>query len=103
MSALPAGLTPSAAAASGAAGAETRAPSPLVDLADVAKYFDVSAPWLNRVLERQGRKLLHAVDGVSFQIHAGERMMFEPGCRNFQGQVSPLCKYAQRWQRPITT
>lgn len=48
------------------------------------------------------------VDGLEkrallFQIHAGERMMFEPGCRNFQGQVSPLCKYAQRWQRPITT
>ena len=82
MSALPAGLTPSAAAASGAAAAETRAPSPLVDLADVAKYFDVSAPWLNRVLERQGRKLLHAVDGVSFQIHAGETLALvgESGC-----------------------
>ena len=54
----------------------------LVELDGVAKYFDVSAPWLNRVLERQGRKLLHAVDGVSFQIHAGETLALvgESGC-----------------------
>ena len=54
----------------------------LVELEGVAKYFDVSAPWLNRVIERQGRKLLHAVDGVSFQIHAGETLALvgESGC-----------------------
>jgi peptide/nickel transport system ATP-binding protein len=55
---------------------------PLVELTGVAKYFDVSAPWLNRVLEHQGRRLLHAVDGVSFQIHAGETLALvgESGC-----------------------
>ena len=26
--------------------------------------FDVSAPWLNRVLERKPKVFLHAVDGV---------------------------------------
>jgi peptide/nickel transport system ATP-binding protein len=41
-------------------------PAPLVQAHDLAKTFDVSAPWLNRVLERKPRQLLHAVDGVSF-------------------------------------
>ena len=56
--------------------------APLVELTDVAKYFDVSAPWLNRVLERQPRLLLHAVDGVSFTVRAGETLALvgESGC-----------------------
>ena len=56
--------------------------TPLVELSDVAKFFDVSAPWLNRVLERQGRRLLHAVDGVTLQIHPGETLALvgESGC-----------------------
>ncbi|MEP6702099.1 MAG: oligopeptide/dipeptide ABC transporter ATP-binding protein [Betaproteobacteria bacterium] len=67
--------------------AATAAPAPtdskpLVELVDVAKYFDVSAPWLNRVLERQGRRLLHAVDGVTLHIHPGETLALvgESGC-----------------------
>ena len=54
----------------------------LVELTDVAKYFDVSAPWLNRVLERQPRLLLRAVDGVSFTVRAGETLALvgESGC-----------------------
>ena len=56
--------------------------APLVELTDVVKYFDVSAPWLNRVLERQPRLLLHAVDGVSFTVKAGETLALvgESGC-----------------------
>jgi peptide/nickel transport system ATP-binding protein len=48
----------------------------------LAKYFDVSAPWLNRVLERTGRQILHAVDGVSFTIQRGETLSLvgESGC-----------------------
>ncbi|CCD90652.1 putative ATP-binding protein of oligopeptide ABC transporter [Bradyrhizobium sp. ORS 375] len=34
--------------------------------------FDVSKPWLNRVIERQPQEFLKAVDGVSFGIKKGE-------------------------------
>ena len=55
---------------------------PLVRAMDLAKTFDVSAPWLNRVLERQPRQLLHAVDGVSFDIARGQTLALvgESGC-----------------------
>jgi peptide/nickel transport system ATP-binding protein len=55
---------------------------PLVQARDLAKTFDVSAPWLNRVLERQPRQLLHAVDGVSFDIARGQTLALvgESGC-----------------------
>ncbi len=48
----------------------------------IAKYFDVSAPWLNRVLEGKPRSLLHAVDDVSFEIRGGETLSLvgESGC-----------------------
>jgi peptide/nickel transport system ATP-binding protein len=54
----------------------------LVQVDDLAKTFDVSAPWLNRVLERQPRTLLHAVDGVSFAIERGKTLALvgESGC-----------------------
>ena len=47
-----------------------------------AKTFDVSAPWLNRVIERKPRQLLQAVDGVSFEIQRGETLALvgESGC-----------------------
>jgi peptide/nickel transport system ATP-binding protein len=56
--------------------------APLVQAADLAKTFDVSAPWLNRVIERQPRQLLHAVDGVSFEIRKGQTLALvgESGC-----------------------
>ena len=46
----------------------------LVQAHDLAKTFDVSAPWLNRVIERKPRQLLNAVDGVSFAVGAGETL-----------------------------
>ena len=54
----------------------------LVQAHDLAKTFDVSAPWLNRVLERKPRTLLHAVDGVSFSIEKGKTLALvgESGC-----------------------
>ncbi|WP_332815174.1 ABC transporter ATP-binding protein [Ramlibacter sp.] len=57
-------------------------PAPLVQARDLAKTFDVSAPWLNRVLERKPRQLLHAVDGVSFDIQKGQTLALvgESGC-----------------------
>jgi peptide/nickel transport system ATP-binding protein len=56
--------------------------APLVELIDVARHFDVSPPWLNRVLERKPRALLKAVDGVSFAIGRGETLglVGESGC-----------------------
>jgi len=54
----------------------------LVQAHDLAKTFDVSAPWLNRVLEGKPRQLLHAVDGVSFEIERGTTfaLVGESGC-----------------------
>jgi len=43
-----------------------------VDVKDLRRVFDVSKPWLNRILERSGKQLLKAVDGVSFDIAKGE-------------------------------
>jgi peptide/nickel transport system ATP-binding protein len=56
--------------------------TPLVQVDDLARSFDVSAPWLNRVIERRPRQLLHAVDGVSFEIHRGQTLALvgESGC-----------------------
>ena len=54
----------------------------LVQAHDLAKSFDVSPPWLNRVLERRPRVLLKAVDGVSFSIERGKTLALvgESGC-----------------------
>jgi len=46
----------------------------LVEVRDLAKTFDVSAPWLNRVVERKARQFVHAVDGVSFTIERGKTL-----------------------------
>lgn len=56
--------------------------APLVQAHDLAKTFDVSPPWLNRVIERRPRQLLHAVDGVSFEIRKGQTLALvgESGC-----------------------
>jgi len=56
--------------------------APLVQAHDLARTFDVSAPWLNRVLERKPPQLLHAVDGVSFDIAKGQTLALvgESGC-----------------------
>ncbi len=56
--------------------------APLVQVTDVAKTFDVSAPWLNRMIERKPKLMLHAVDGVSFDIERGKTLALvgESGC-----------------------
>ena len=57
-------------------------PEALLQTRDLAKYFDVSPPWLNRVIERAPRQILKAVDGVSFEIKRGETLSLvgESGC-----------------------
>ena len=54
----------------------------LLAVEDLAKDFDVSRPWLNRVIEGAPRQLLKAVDGVSFSINRGETLSLvgESGC-----------------------
>jgi peptide/nickel transport system ATP-binding protein len=56
--------------------------TPLVQARDLARTFDVSAPLLDRIIERKGRTLLHAVDGVSFEIEKGRTLALvgESGC-----------------------
>ena len=48
----------------------------------LAKEFDVSPPFLNRVFEGAGRVMLKAVDGVSFTIPSGRTfgLVGESGC-----------------------
>jgi peptide/nickel transport system ATP-binding protein len=55
---------------------------PLLAVEDLARYFDVSPPLLNRLVERRGRALLKAVDGVDFTIDRGETFAIvgESGC-----------------------
>src|SRR5262245_59203072 len=54
----------------------------LLSLAAVSRDFDVSRPWLNRVIEGEPRRLLRAVDGVSFEVQRGETLALvgESGC-----------------------
>jgi peptide/nickel transport system ATP-binding protein len=54
----------------------------LVEVKDLAKTFDVSAPWLNRVVEGKPKQFVHAVDGVSFAIEKGRTLALvgESGC-----------------------
>lgn len=54
----------------------------LLEVRDLAKTFDVSAPWLNRMLEGKPRQFVHAVDGVSFTIERGRTLALvgESGC-----------------------
>ena len=54
----------------------------LVEVKDLAKTFDVSAPWLDRMIEGRPRQFVHAVDGISFSIGRGTTLALvgESGC-----------------------
>jgi peptide/nickel transport system ATP-binding protein len=55
---------------------------PLLRVRGLARHFDVSGPLLNRVLAREGRRILRAVDGVEFDIPRGRTLSLvgESGC-----------------------
>jgi peptide/nickel transport system ATP-binding protein len=42
------------------------------EITDLRRIFDVSKPFLNRLIEQQPKQFLKAVDGVSFEIRKGE-------------------------------
>src|SRR5438445_13155193 len=46
--------------------------APFVDVKNLRRAFDVSKPWLNRVLEGGHLECRKAVDGVTFDIRKGE-------------------------------
>lgn len=55
---------------------------PLLSVNELVRYFDVSKPLLNRLIERSGHTIVKAVDGVSFEIKRGETfsLVGESGC-----------------------
>jgi peptide/nickel transport system ATP-binding protein len=58
---------------------------------DLARHFDVSRPLLQRIVAREGRRTLRAVDGISFAIPKGTTLSLvgESGCG--KSTVARLC------------
>lgn len=55
---------------------------PALTVQGVSKTFDVSAPWLNRVIERRPKLLVKAVADISFTVEKGTcfSIVGESGC-----------------------
>ncbi len=55
---------------------------PMMVVEDLARFFDVSRPWLQRTLAREPRRILRAVDGIAFDIPKGTTLSLvgESGC-----------------------
>ena len=76
------GRVPRAAACFLAQEASAYASDIILRVEDAACWFDVSPPWLSRVIERRPRRVLKAVDGVSFAVRRGTTFSIvgESGC-----------------------
>jgi peptide/nickel transport system ATP-binding protein len=53
--------------------------TPALTVKGLTKTFDVSAPWLNRVIERKPRQFVQAVNDIDFTVPAG-------GCLSIVGE-----------------
>ena len=58
------------------------ADTPMLELRDAARYFDVSRPWLQRVIAGEGKRILRAVDGLNLSVPKGTTLSLvgESGC-----------------------
>ena len=54
------------------------ATTPMLSAQDVARYFDVSKPLIQRMIAREGKRTLRAVDGLSFDIPKGTTLSLLP-------------------------
>jgi peptide/nickel transport system ATP-binding protein len=54
----------------------------VLEVDQLTRVFDVSAPWLNRVLERKQKRYLRAVQDVTFAVQKGKclALVGESGC-----------------------
>lgn len=57
-------------------------PDTALEVVELSRWFDVSEPWLARVIGRKPRRILKAVDGVSFSVEQGSTyaIVGESGC-----------------------
>lgn len=62
--------------------AESRKAVPALTVTNLVKTFDVSAPLLNRLIERKPRQMLHAISDISFTVPLGGclSLVGESGC-----------------------
>ncbi|WP_240789871.1 ABC transporter ATP-binding protein [Roseomonas sp. HF4] len=64
---------------------------PMLEVLDLARHFDVSRPLLQRLVAREGKRTLRAVDGISFAVPKGTTLSLvgESGCG--KSTVARLC------------
>ena len=58
------------------------ADTPMLEMRDAARYFDVSRPALQRLIANEGKRILRAVDGVNLSVPKGTTLSLvgESGC-----------------------